>query len=87
MTSKKDRLFMIIGMVILLIAVVGGIIFIKGMIRNYEIEYDRAAIDEAADYLGVEHCYVKHDGRAYFTWADVEFDLLAVYAQAKAEGK
>lgn len=83
MTSKYDKILMTIGIILLVTAVIGGILFFKKMIQNYEIEYDRAAIDEAADYLGVEICYVKHDGNAYFTWADVEFDLLAVYAQAK----
>jgi len=75
---------MITGVLILLLVIVAGIVFINALIGDYKIEYDRAAIDEAADYLGVEHCYVKDDGRAYLNWAGTEHDLLTVYENVKA---
>lgn len=86
MTSKRDKVIMIIGMLLLIAnAVAGSLLLHKSVSRCNRVEYDRAAIDEAAEYLGVEHCYIKHDGKAYIRWDDKEFDLLAVYAQARVK--
>ena len=86
MTSKRDKIIMIIGMLLLIAVAVFSALWINKSIQSYNsAKYDKTAIDEAADYLGVELCYIKYDGKAYIRWEDKEFDLLAVYATARAD--
>lgn len=78
---------MIIAMLVLIVVAVLGCLWIyRSVTCPRMVQPDYKAIDEASDYLGVDHCVIKSNGKAYITWSDKEYDLLDVYAM-KQEGK